>query len=60
VPNPQFCGEDFVEAPWSNSNYNALQIRAEKRLAHGFQFSADYTWSKSLDDASCNGATSVG
>ena len=54
-PNPQFCGEDFVEPPWSNTNYNALQIRAEKRLSHGLQFLINYTWSKSLDDTSCNG-----
>jgi hypothetical protein len=54
-PNPQFCGEDFVEPPWSNSSYNALQIRAEKRLAHGLQFMANWTWSKSMDDTSCNG-----
>jgi hypothetical protein len=55
VPTPQYCGENFVEPPWSNSSYNALQIRAEKRLAQGIQFLATYTWSKSLDDASCNG-----
>jgi hypothetical protein len=55
VPNPQFCGEDFVEPPWSNTNYNALQVRAEKRMSHGLQFLVNYTWSKSLDDTSCNG-----
>ncbi|HXX24191.1 MAG TPA: TonB-dependent receptor [Terriglobia bacterium] len=55
VPTPQYCGEGFVEPPWSNSSYNALQIRAEKRLAQGLQFLTTYTWSKSLDDASCNG-----
>jgi hypothetical protein len=55
IPNPQFCGENFVEPPWSNTNYNALQIRVEKRLSHGLQFLANYTWSKSLDDTSCNG-----
>jgi hypothetical protein len=54
-PNPQFCGEDFVEPPWSNSNYNALQISAEKKLAQGLQFLVNYTWSKSMDDTSCNG-----
>ncbi len=53
--NPQFCGEGFVEPPWSNANYNALQIRVEKRLSHGLQFLVNYTWSKSLDDTSCNG-----
>jgi hypothetical protein len=32
-----------------NSNYNALWATATKRLSHGVEFSASYTWSKSLD-----------
>ncbi|HJY08552.1 MAG TPA: TonB-dependent receptor, partial [Bryobacteraceae bacterium] len=32
-----------------NSSYNALWISARKRLAHGLQVNASYTWSKSLD-----------
>jgi len=55
VPFQQFCGEDIIEPPWSNSNYNALQVRAEKRVSHGLEFFANYTWSHSLDDASCSG-----
>jgi hypothetical protein len=35
-----------------NSNYNALQIQAHKRMSHGLQFTAAYTWSHSLDDQS--------
>jgi hypothetical protein len=35
-----------------NSNYNALQVSAEKHLSHGLQFRAAYTWSHSLDDGS--------
>jgi hypothetical protein len=34
------------------SNYNALQVRFEKRPTHGLQFQAAYTWSHALDDAS--------
>jgi hypothetical protein len=34
------------------SNYNSLQARIEKRLSHGLQFEASYTYSHSLDDAS--------
>ncbi|HEY7183002.1 MAG TPA: TonB-dependent receptor, partial [Blastocatellia bacterium] len=32
-----------------NSSYNALWVTATKRFAHGLQFNASYTWSKSLD-----------
>jgi hypothetical protein len=34
------------------SNYNALQVKVDKRLSHGLQFGASYTWSHALDDAS--------
>src|SRR5262249_49079259 len=33
----------------ANSSYNALWVTANQRIAHGFQFSASYTWSKSID-----------
>jgi len=55
LPFAQFCGEDVIEPPWSNSNYEALQVRTEKRMSHGLEFFANYTWSHSLDDASCSG-----
>jgi len=32
-----------------NSNYNALWVTAEKRMAKGLQFNASYTFSKSID-----------
>jgi len=32
-----------------NSRYNALWLALNKRLEHGLQFSAAYTWSKSFD-----------
>jgi len=35
-----------------NSNYNSLQIVADKRLSHGLTFRATYTLSHSLDSAS--------
>ncbi|MGH9760281.1 MAG: TonB-dependent receptor domain-containing protein, partial [Blastocatellia bacterium] len=34
------------------SNYNALWVTLNKQTSHGFQFSASYTYSKSLDDNS--------
>jgi hypothetical protein len=32
-----------------NSSYNALWVTATKRFSRGLQFSASYTWSKSID-----------
>ncbi len=34
------------------SNYHALQLEARKRYSRGFQFTAAYTWSHSIDDVS--------
>lgn len=38
----------------ANSNYNALWVALNKRLSHGLQFNASYTWSKSIDYNSLN------
>src|SRR5881394_251538 len=38
-----------------NSSYNALWVTATKRLSHGLQFNASYTFSKSLDINSQSG-----
>jgi hypothetical protein len=35
-----------------NSNYNALQVTADKKLTHGLTFRATYSYSHSLDAAS--------
>ena len=42
----------FSEDTVAHSNYNSLQVLLQKRLAHGLQFQASYTYSKSLDNAS--------
>jgi carboxypeptidase family protein len=42
----------FAMAPVANSSYNAFQAEVKRRLSHGLQLLASYTWSKSLDDAS--------
>jgi hypothetical protein len=34
------------------SSYNALQTQVHKRLSHGLQFTASYTWSHALDEQS--------
>ena len=50
-PDPRFDDIDLLESR-ANSNYNALQLRLQQRLKHGFSALASYTWSKSIDDAS--------
>ena len=37
------------------SNFNALQVRLQRRMSRGLGFTARYTYSKSLDDASTIG-----
>jgi Carboxypeptidase regulatory-like domain len=39
----------------ANSHYNGLQTTAEKRLAHGLQVQANYTWSHCIDTVSNGG-----
>jgi hypothetical protein len=50
-PYPQF-GTISEENPRGNSNYNSLQLKAERRYAKGFTMLASYTWAKSIDDSS--------
>ena len=35
-----------------NSNYNALQVKVERRFSHGLQFQGNYTWSRAMDEQS--------
>ena len=39
----------------ANSHYNGLQLTAEKRLGHGLQVQANYTWSHCMDTVSNGG-----
>jgi hypothetical protein len=39
----------------ANSHYNGLQATAEKRLGHGLQVQANYTWSHCIDTVSNGG-----
>lgn len=54
-PFPQFSGASATSPPWANSEYNSLQLSVRKRFSHGLQFMANYTWEKTLDDASVYG-----
>ncbi|MGH9913669.1 MAG: TonB-dependent receptor domain-containing protein [Pyrinomonadaceae bacterium] len=49
------AGVSQVQTDFS-SNYNSLQTSVTKRLSHGLNFLAGYTWSKSLDVSSGGGA----
>ncbi len=42
----------FTQDTIANSAYNSLQASLDKRFAHGLQFTAAYTFSKSFDQAS--------
>jgi outer membrane receptor protein involved in Fe transport len=44
--------------PRGVSNYDGLQLSAEKRLSAGLSFLAAYTWSKSLDDGAGGNSSS--
>jgi len=39
----------------ANSHYNGLQLTAGKRLGHGLQVQANYTWSRCMDTVSNGG-----
>ena len=39
----------------ANSHYNGLQLTADKRLGHGIQLQANYTWSHCMDTVSNGG-----
>jgi len=49
LPNSNAYVADFVGNN-SFSNYNALQAEIRQRLRHGFDFQANYTWSKAFTD----------
>lgn len=49
LPYPQYCGGILgVNENLGWSNYNSLQVSAEKRFSKGVWFDLNYTWSKWL------------
>jgi hypothetical protein len=52
--DPRFAAVTQL-ATGANSHYNGLQTTAEKRLGHGLQVQANYTWSHCIDTVSNGG-----
>ncbi|HTZ48207.1 MAG TPA: TonB-dependent receptor [Verrucomicrobiae bacterium] len=52
LPYPEYTSVTSDVPPIANSIYNALQITVAKNYSNGLALSANYTWSKSIDDSS--------
>ena len=50
-PNPSFASAQLV-ANSASSDYNALQLQFQRRISHGLQALASYSWAHSIDTAS--------
>ena len=49
-PFPQFTTINPLFSSGASSTYHSLQVSANKRLSHGLQFQAAFTWAKDLDN----------
>jgi Carboxypeptidase regulatory-like domain len=58
APNQAFYSVDLI-GNTASSDYDALQLQFQRRLSHGLQALASYTWSHSIDDGS-NGSYGIG
>lgn len=56
--NPAFTAVYFP-TPDVNSNYNAMLVTLTRQFSRGLQLTANYTWSKSIDNLSYGGPGSV-
>jgi hypothetical protein len=56
VPYPGL-GTITFRQPVGTSSYYALQTQANRKFSKGFEFKANFTWSKSMDYGSTDGAT---
>jgi len=52
VPYIGYAAESITYKAAGIDAYNALQAHVDKRISHGFQLGASYTWSHSLDEQS--------
>jgi len=44
----------YITTNAANSDYDALQVRFDRKLSHGLQALASYTWSHGFDEATTN------
>jgi hypothetical protein len=47
-PFPAFSEGSYWDNS-ANANYNAIEVKLEKRLSRGYQFLVGYTWGRSID-----------
>ena len=54
--NPNFASSSVADvvANRASSAYDSLQVKFQRKLSHGLQALAAYTWSHSIDNASSN------
>ena len=50
--NPFVPGLILSTAFFSKSSYNSLQVNYAKKMSHGLQYEASFTWQKSFDNSS--------
>jgi len=55
APNPDFS-LGYLVTNKASSDYDALQLQFQRRLSHGFQALASFTWSHSIDTGSAGSA----
>ncbi len=53
-PNTNF-GRDYQWTSHGTTSYNGLDVTIDKRVSHGLQFMANYSWSHALGDSDQNG-----
>lgn len=54
LPNVTLANSVTERNSIGTSSYNALWVTANKKMSHGIQFNASYTWSHSIDENSRN------
>lgn len=57
--NPKY-GHMYQIVSNVNSSYNALAVQANRRMTHGLQFQASYTWSHTIDSGQNSNTLSLG